>query len=204
MAKQANYLRHMAPHLKERYGAEKAQDILKKAQKRYEVLLAENNDDPPAYSGQKRERIYPSIALFHALADAGMEREEAAAFVTGYYRRLAERAAPVIRTVLKIPGLYRLVPKLFFDTALKHCVPEAGFLTENRFLSKTEMRFDMVKCPYQDCCVRYGCPELVKGFCDTDDICYGNMHPRLLWGRTKTIGHGDALCDFSLRITEER
>ena len=58
MAKQANYLRHMAPRLKERYGAEKAQDILKKAQKRYEVLLAENKDDPPAYSGQKRERIY--------------------------------------------------------------------------------------------------------------------------------------------------
>lgn len=204
MAKQANYLRHMAPRLKGRYGAEKAQDILKKAQKRYEVLLAENKDDPPAYSGQKRERIYPSIALFHALADAGMEREEAAAFVTGYYRRLAECAAPVIRTVLKIPGLYRLVPKLFFDTALKHCVPQAGFLSENRFLSKTEMHFDMVKCPYQDSCVRYGCPELVKGFCDTDDICYGNMHRRLFWGRTKTIGHGDALCDFSLRITEER
>lgn len=204
MAKQANYLRHMAPRLKERYGAEKAQDILKKAQKRYEVLLAENKDDSPAYSGQKRERVYPSIALFHALADAGMEREEAAAFVTGYYRRLAECAAPVIRTVLKIPGLYRLVPKLFFDTALKHCVPQAGFLTENRILSKTEMRFDMVKCPYQDCCVRYGCPELVKGFCDTDDICYGNMHRRLFWGRTKTLGHGDALCDFSLRITEER
>lgn len=204
MAKQANYLRHMAPRLKERYGAEKAQDILKKAQKRYEVLLAENKDDPPAYSGQKRERIYPSIALFHALADAGMEREEAAAFVTGYYRRLAERAAPVIRTVLKIPDLYRLVPKLFFDTALKHCVPQAGFLSENRFLSKTEMHFDMVKCPYQDSCVRYGCPELVKGFCDTDDICYGNMHRRLFWGRTKTLGHGDALCDFSLRITEER
>ena len=204
MAKQANYLRHMAPRLKERYGAEKAQDILKKAQKRYEVLLAENKDDPPAYSGQKRERIYPSIALFHALADAGMEREEAAAFVTGYYRRLAERAAPVIRAVLKIPGLYRLVPKLFFDTALKHCVPQAGFLSENRFLSKTEMHFDMVKCPYQDSCVRYGCPELVKGFCDTDDICYGNMHRRLFWGRTKTLGHGDALCDFSLRITEER
>lgn len=194
----------MAPRLKERYGAEKAQDILKKAQKRYEVLLAENKDDPPAYSGQKRERIYPSIALFHALADAGMEREEAAAFVTGYYRRLAERAAPVIRTVLKIPDLYRLVPKLFFDTALKHCVPQAGFLSENRFLSKTEMHFDMVKCPYQDSCVRYGCPELVKGFCDTDDICYGNMHRRLFWGRTKTLGHGDALCDFSLRITEER
>ena len=204
MTKQPKYMRNMVPELKEKYGEEKARKILANAERRYAALLEENTDDPPAYSGQKRERIYPSIALFHALADAGMEREEAAAFVTGYYRRLAERAAPVIRTVLKIPGLYRLVPKLFFDTALKHCVPEAGFLSENRFLSKTEMHFDMVKCPYQDSCVRYGCPELVKGFCDTDDICYGNMHRRLFWGRTKTLGHGDARCDFKLRITEGR
>ena len=202
MTKQPKYLRNMVPELKEKYGEEKAREILANAERRYAALIEENKDDPPAYSGQKRERIYPCIALFHALVDAGTEREEAAAFVTGYYRRLAERAAPVIRAVLKIPGLYRLVPKLFFDTALKHCVPEAGFLTENRFLSKTGMRFDMVKCPYQDSCVRYGCPELVKGFCDTDDICYGNMHSRLSWERTGTLGHGDALCDFKLRITE--
>lgn len=202
MTKQPKYLRNMVPQIKEKYGEEKAREILTNAERRYAALLEENTDEPRAYSGQKRERIYPSIALFHALVDTGTKREEAAAFVTDYYRRLAERAAPVIRTVLKIPGLYRLVPKLFFDTALKHCVPEAGFLTENRFLSKTGMRFDMVKCPYQDSCVRYGCPELVKGFCDTDDICYGNMHSRLSWERSGTLGHGDALCDFKLRITE--
>ncbi|EHO16999.1 hypothetical protein HMPREF9623_00598 [Stomatobaculum longum] len=202
MTKQPKYLRNMVPQIKEKYGEEKAREILTNAERRYAALLEENKDEPRAYSWQKRERIYPSIALFHALLDAGMGREEAAAFVTDYYRRLAERAAPVIRTVLKIPGLYRLVPKLFFDTALKHCVPEAGFLTENRFLSKTGMHFDMVKCPYQDSCVRYGCPELVKGFCDTDDICYGNMHRKLSWERTGTLGHGDALCDFKLRITK--
>lgn len=202
MTKQPKYLRNMVPQIKEKYGEEKAREILTNAERRYAALLEENTDEPRAYSGQKRERIYPSIALFHALVDTGTKREEAAAFVMDYYRRLAERAAPVIRTVLKIPGLYRLVPKLFFDTALKHCVPEAGFLTENRFLSKTGMRFDMVKCPYQDSCVRYGCPELVKGFCDTDDICYGNMHSRLSWERSGTLGHGDALCDFKLRITE--
>ena len=105
MTKQPKYLRNMVPELKEKYGEEKARTILNHAQSRYEALIEENKDDPPAYSGQKRERIYPCIALFHALVDAGTGREEAAAFVTGYYRRLAERAAPVIRTVLKIPSL---------------------------------------------------------------------------------------------------
>lgn len=65
------------------------------------------------------------------------------------------------------------------------------------------MRFDMVKCPYHDTCVKYGCPEIVKGICDADDICYGNMHPRISWDRTKTIGHGDGVCDFKVHIKEK-
>ena len=42
--------------------------------------------------------------------------------------------------------------------------------------------------------------EIVKGYCDADDICYGNLHPRLTWERTKTIGHGDDVCDFKVRV----
>ena len=79
---------------------------------------------------------------------------------------------------------------------------QAGFASENKYLSKTEMRFDMVKCPYHDTCVKYGCPEIVKGFCDADDICYGNMHPKISWDRTKTIGYGDDICDFKVHIKE--
>ncbi|MCR5053314.1 MAG: L-2-amino-thiazoline-4-carboxylic acid hydrolase [Lachnospiraceae bacterium] len=41
---------------------------------------------------------------------------------------------------------------------------------------------------------------MVKGFCDADDICYGNMHPKISWDRTKTIGHGDGVCDFKVHI----
>ena len=62
MTKQPKYLRNMVPELKEKYGEEKARTILNHAQSRYEALIEENKDDPPAYSGQKRERIYPCIA----------------------------------------------------------------------------------------------------------------------------------------------
>ena len=31
------------------------------------------------------------------------------------------------------------------------------------------MCFDMLACPYQDTCVKYGCPEIVAGFCRADD-----------------------------------
>ncbi len=40
----------------------------------------------------------------------------------------------------------------------------------------------------------------VKGFCDADDICYGDMHPRISWNRTKTIGYGDDVRDCKASI----
>ena len=39
------------------------------------------------------------------------------------------------------------------------------------------MCFGMLACPYQDTCVKYGCPEIVPGFCRADDETYGHMHP---------------------------
>jgi len=63
-----------------------------------------------------------------------------------------------------------------------------------------EMCFDMLACPYQDTCVKYGCPEIVAGFCRADDEAYGHMHPKLKWGRTKTLGQGGDCCDFRLTI----
>ena len=59
---------------------------------------------------------------------------------------------------------------------------------------------DMIQCPYHDACVHYGCPELCPCFCDSDDITYDGMHPKLYWHRTKTLGRGDDCCDFCLKI----
>lgn len=35
--------------------------------------------------------------------------------------------------------------------------------------------------------MKYGCPELTQFFCKSDDICYGNLHPKLVWARNKTL-----------------
>ena len=37
---------------------------------------------------------------------------------------------------------------------------------------------------------------------DGDDAGYGNLHPKLIWGRTKTIGRGGDCCDFLLEYKE--
>ena len=61
-------------------------------------------------------------------------------------------------------------------------------------------RIDMIKCPYHDACVHYGCPELCPCFCDSDDITYNDLHPDLLWRRTRTLGRGNDCCDFCLKL----
>ncbi len=200
MVKQVRYFRQVIPHLENKYGKEKAEAIMARALKRYAELLEENKDEPKEYYMHTRERIYPSVATFDALLSEGIERKEAEDFVTDYYRWRSGGMASKVKAIFKIPGLYRLVPKVFFSMTQKSFGPGAGFASENQYLDKAEMRFDMVKCPYNDKCTKYGCPEIVKGFCDADDICYGNMHPKISWDRTKTIGHGDGVCDFKVHI----
>ena len=46
---------------------------------------------------------------------------------------------------------------------------------------------------YFSCAVRY-C------FCDSDDISYTGLHPKLIWERSMTLGRGDDRCDFCMKI----
>ena len=128
MAKQVRYLRQVTPHLEEKYGAEKANSIMEKALKRYDELIDENKDEPREYYMHTRERIYPSIAVFDALLEEGVERSEAEAFVTDYYRWRSQGMASKIKVIFKIPGLYKIVPKFFFQPDTEELWPQSGIL----------------------------------------------------------------------------
>lgn len=202
MKSKVKYFKRIVPHLEKEYGAEKAHSIMARAFKRYEEIEADNQDEPKAYYIHTRERIYPSIAMFDAMTTEGINREETADFLVQLYRWRAGKMAPKIKALFKIPGLYKTVPKFFFNMTQKKFGPQMGFRAENQHLDENGMRFDMVVCPYHDKCRDYGCPEIVKGFCEADDICYGNMHPKLLWGRTQTLGKGGSCCDFKIGIKD--
>ncbi|MBQ9625239.1 MAG: L-2-amino-thiazoline-4-carboxylic acid hydrolase [Clostridia bacterium] len=200
MPKQVKYLKQVVPHMESRYGKEQAQRIIANANVRYEELLEENQNEPKEYYMHTRQRIYPAISVFDAMTGEGISSDEAADFLVEFYKWRASGVAPKIKAIFKIPGLYKLVPKFFFNMTQKSFGPKMGFKSEEKYLAKDEMRFNMTKCPYQDKCIYYGCPEIVKGFCDADDICYGDMHPKLSWERTKTLGYGYDVCDFKIRV----
>lgn len=103
---------------------------------------------------------------------------------------------------MKFPGLYKKVPSIMEMLLAKTFGEKCGFKyihkeCENGFAA------DMLMCPYFETCKKYACPELTQMFCKSDDICYGNMHSKLVWARTKTLGMGGDCCDFKLYIKND-
>lgn len=186
----------------EEIGKQKADRIAEAAQKRYEELLAENADDSKALKAHTFKRIYPSIAVYEAFQAEGVGPEKAAWYIREYFQRFSAKTVPHLQRIIKVVGLARKIPKLFMKISVKSFGTDAGFEYEFPESHGNEARFNIVHCPYYETCNRYGCPEITTAFCDGDDAGYGNLHPKLIWGRTKTIGRGDECCNFLLKYRD--
>ena len=184
-------------------GKVKAAQIARSAQKRYEALRAENSSDSKELRSHSYKRIYPGIAVYEAMRSEGISQEKAAWYIREYFQRLAAKRVPFFQRAIKTFGLARKFPYLFVAGVKKSCQPNAGFVYELPESHDNEARINIVRCPYFEICKRYGCPEITSAYCDSDDAGYGNLHPNLIWGRTKTIGHGGDCCDFLLEYEEE-
>lgn len=183
-------------------GKQKADRIAEAAQKRYKELCRENASDSKALRAHTYKRIYPGIAVYETMRAEGIEQEKAVWYIREYFQRFAAKLVPHIQRSMKLPGLARKIPVFFLKMTQKFFGTDAGFAFEFPERHGNEMRMNMVRCPYFEICKRYSCPEITVVYCDSDDAMYGNMHPKLKWGRTKTIGHGDECCDFLLEYKE--
>ena len=184
-------------------GKVKAAQIAQSAQKRYEALRAENSSDSKELRSHSYKRIYPGIAVYEAMRAEDISQEKAVWYIREYFQRIAAKRVPFFQRAIKTFGLARKFPYLFMAGIKKSCQPNAGFVYELPESHDNEARINIVRCPYFEICKRYGCPEITSAYCDSDDAGYGNLHPNLIWGRTKTIGHGGDCCDFLLEYKEE-
>ena len=183
-------------------GRERAKHIAEKAQRRYQELCLENTSDPKALRAHTFKRIYPAIAVYEAFRENGVDREKAAWYIREYFQRFAAAYVPHLQRMIRIFGLAKHIPALFMKISVRSFGTDAGFEYEFPKSSGNEARFNIVHCPYYETCKRYHCPEITHVFCDGDDAGYGNLHPKLKWGRTKTIGRGGDYCDFLLKYME--
>ena len=112
------YLAGAVSAMEKQYGVEKTAAIIGNVWRRYAEIVDENDDEPKKMYMHTRKRIYPAIAAFDAMTGNGISREEAAAFLNRYYEKRAAGVSAKIRGAMRVPGLYRLMPK-FFDKMTK-------------------------------------------------------------------------------------
>lgn len=182
---------------------EKLNRVLDYANSRYEELVKENINDSDIIKTHTETKIFPSIAIFEGLKKEGYSTEESSNFVDESMQIFAKPASTFLRTILKIPGLYKKIPSIFESATKKKYGEDSGFKYKFYDTPKTQVKFDMLQCPYYEITKKYNCPEICKAFCHTDDLAYGNMHKYLKWNRTQTIGQGGKVCDFNITIKKD-
>ncbi len=180
--------------------AKDADAIIALAREDYAKMCAENAGQPTEVKRHTFLYIYPTIAVYKALLETSGDAKGAYDLVANAYAEHARRYRRILRGVLRVPLLYRAVPSVMRNVIHNTYGTQSGFEMKDYPKIKGECHIDMLRCPYNDNCVRYGCGELTRAFCDSDDVSYGDMHPRLYWERTKTLGRGDECCDFIIRI----
>ena len=168
---------------------------------RLQLLRQENADASKEKQRHLERQILPGIAAYETLQTV-LPKEQALQTVHGYVEQHAQNFRRTLTKLLRLPGLYRLVPGIFASMTKKHFGQSAGFAAKEYQTSGGVWRIDMTRCPYHDECVRCGCPELCHCFCDSDDITYDGLHPKLIWQRTMTLGRGDDCCDFCMKVVK--
>ena len=171
----------------------------------FEKRLGELRSEHAGASRQRmrhlESQIMPGIAAYETLQTV-MPKEEALRTVHGYVEERAHRLKKTFLRLMRIPGLYKKVPGIFAAQTPKFFGISAGFEANEIRTTGGVWRIDMTRCPYHDECVRCGCPELCPCFCDSDDITYDGLHPKLIWQRTMTLGRGDDRCDFCMKVVK--
>lgn len=165
-------------------------------EKRFIILLSKHEADNDALKEESHHYILPAIAVYQTLKC--YHSSPLAAFREMWLRG-AEKGAAFLQKQSESDD--------FLQSWIRNVTPKncnaGAFVFEIIHMTDQETEYHVKRCPYVDFCNDYGCPEIITVFCDSDDISFGNIHPRLIWGRTKTIGRGDPVCDFKYTLIND-
>lgn len=188
--------KHVPKSLKCRFENNNYSQLLNDVYRRAAELFEENASASKALQVHLNE-ILPCIAFYEILQKENGKEKALELYDEWAFDEL-EKTAVKFRKIMKL-GIYKIAPFIFDKSIDKFFGPAAGF-KNNRVEDSVGFARDMVVCPYVETCKKYGCPELTQFFCKSDDVVYSELHPKLVWNRTKTLGRGGDCCDFRLYL----
>ena len=140
------------------------------------------------------EGILPGLAFYQVLRENGESQESALAMIDQAFEMLFSDNIAKMKTLGRLSFVYPFLRK-FIKPAMRRYPPE-GWRIDWLQNDRNAIRFNMKSCFYFDTLSKYGAPELTASFCRVDDLTYSDMSPYIKWQRLKTIGRGEAYCDF--------
>lgn len=163
---------------------------------RLEALLSENDLSDKMLAGHLKQAILPAIAVHAVLTSHGFDRDDSAERIRSSVLNRAQSAAVLFQTLGKIPFFFGLM-RIMVKKGIQLNFGESGWDFVWKRDDADAIEWDCRSCFYADVFQKYAMPELTEIFCAADDVMYGKI-PGIRWGRTRTIGKGDPICDFSL------
>ena len=175
------------------FGQDRGCALFDKQAQRFHALAESKNTENKSKSQQKTliQTILPCVALYKTLLQEGFSEEETSAYLQKYmFDTVGAGMHSSMAKMEKIPGFYFLYSSIFRK------VMRSSDLHEST-QSHTKDSFDVTitKCLWHTACVENDCPKLCHIFCDADNVTYGGLR-KLGFSRTKTLGYGEACCDF--------
>ncbi len=171
-----------------------SQELKKKAEEAYIALLLENDLSNKMLAKHLKQSILPAIAIYTTILDDNWLKEDAFQLIRKSVLESAMPMAKAFQSMGRLPFFFFLFRRMC-PASIRSQFGAVGWKMEWKRNDNSAIEWDCRSCFYADVLNRYGMPELLSIFCESDDVIYGNI-PGVLWGRTKTIGGGAELCDF--------
>ena len=180
--------------LERKYDSHMARQLIRTAEGMYDQAWA--GFDGEGERGNRntlRTRILPVYAIYRSLLEESGDRECVLAEVEGLMRdAFFEPMLTGIRMLNLLPDPFPIIRPVLRWMTRGDDVPGSQEIIED---SRDCFALNVYRCYTLDILTKLGAPELTPLFCDTDDWLSAAM-PKIRWERTKTLGRGDAVCDF--------
>ena len=190
-------IRYIYQDLEKRLGKDTADQIMTVSDRKYLYLQKQYSNLPPAVK-QHTDLIFMNAALYMCICDH-LPKEDAYQIMEGATVKYALPIGKLLDKATRLPGMPRLFIKVFQKILLTSFNEAAGFTSIYHDMTNTAISVDITACPYQKYFTAAGCPELCKGACISDDVCYGHLK-RVEFKRTQTLGRGGDFCDFRFHV----
>ena len=175
----------------EEFGEERGSALFAQQADKLTALIKTIGDKSENQRKTLIQTILPRVALYQALSQEALPGEDVEATMRKYMQNIvaAEKHAATAK-LEAIPGFYFLYSKAFL-----RIMRTSDLWESTQAHDKDHFEATITKCLWHTACVEAGCPALCRLFCDVDDVTYGGLK-KLGFSRTRTLGYGEACCDF--------